>query len=29
MWSHVKRGPGNLAACGIDQLAAVIEPQPQ
>jgi transposase len=24
VWSHVKRGLGNLAACGIDQLAAIV-----
>jgi putative transposase len=24
VWSHVKRGLGNLAACGIDQLAATV-----
>jgi transposase len=24
VWSHVKRGLGNLAACGIDQLAALV-----
>jgi len=24
VWSHVKRGLGNLAACGIDQLATIV-----
>jgi transposase len=24
VWSHIKRGLGNLAACGIDQLAAIV-----
>lgn len=24
LWSHLKRGIGNLAACGIDQLAAIV-----
>lgn len=24
VWSHVKRGLGNLAACGVDQLAAIV-----
>ncbi|MFC0430879.1 transposase [Kutzneria buriramensis] len=24
VWSHVKRGMGNLAACGIDQLAGIV-----
>jgi transposase len=24
VWSHLKRGLGNLAACGIDQLAAIV-----
>lgn len=24
VWSHVKRGLGNLAVCGIDQLAAIV-----
>jgi putative transposase len=24
VWSHVKRGLGNLAACGIDQLTAIV-----
>ncbi len=24
VWSHIKRGLGNLAACGIDQLAATV-----
>lgn len=24
VWSHVERGLGNLAACGIDQLAAIV-----
>jgi hypothetical protein len=23
-WSHIKRGLGNLAACGTDQLAAIV-----
>lgn len=25
VWSHLKRGLGNLAACGIDQLAALVK----
>jgi transposase len=24
VWSHIKHGLGNLAACGIDQLAAIV-----
>jgi hypothetical protein len=24
VWSHIKRGLGNLAACGIDDLAAIV-----
>jgi len=24
VWSHLKRGLGNLAACGTDQLAAIV-----
>jgi putative transposase len=25
VWSHMKRGLGNLAACGLDQLAATVK----
>jgi putative transposase len=27
VWSHLKRGLGNLAACGLDQLAATVKTQ--
>jgi transposase len=25
VWAHMKRGLGNLAACGLDQLAATVK----